>query len=360
MVSALGFGVMRLPARKKGDWNSVNFAAATRVLRAAFESGVNFVDSHHGYHGGLSEVAIGRALKGWKGQRIIIQTKAPFYDDKPQYHFKKLLVEALEKTGVNTIDYLFFHSLRMKDFKKRGKKFFRFTDWAIKKGYIRRRGFSSHDTPENIRTFIDTGEFSNMLVSFNWHVRTVEDTIAYAADRGMGVAVMNPIGGGSLAARAPQILRLLPGAKTSAEVGLRYVLSTPGVTLALSGMNALDQVTENTTTASQKTPMTTRQRRAMQARLKRLDKKARLICTGCGYCMPCPHGVDIPQNFLRFNQARLFGLVEASRAAFKHLRQNRDGDKSAFACKKCGQCLPKCPNNVPIIKQLAETAKLLG
>ncbi|HNT35537.1 MAG TPA: aldo/keto reductase, partial [bacterium] len=223
-VSRLGFGVMRLPARRKGDWGSVNFSRSCKVMRLAMEQGVNFFDSHHLYHHGLSEVAIGKALKGWKGQRIYLQTKTPFYNEEPIDYFKKLLDEALEKMGVNCIDYLLFHSVRLDTFKKRHKQFFKFTDWAMKRGLILHRGFSSHDSPENIKTFVDTGEFSCMLVSYNWLSPAVADVIGHAADKGMGVSIMNPVGGGTLSVTTPQILRLLPGAKSGTEVALRYVL----------------------------------------------------------------------------------------------------------------------------------------
>ena len=102
-ISRLGFGVMRLPARKKGDWGNINFSKSVAVMRAAMEAGVNFFDSHHHYHNGLSEVAIGKALKGFKGQRIYIQTKTGMYNKKSVRWHKQKLEEALEKTGANCI-----------------------------------------------------------------------------------------------------------------------------------------------------------------------------------------------------------------------------------------------------------------
>jgi len=360
MISRLGFGAMRLPARKQGEWHTVNFKRSTEVIRAALDAGVNFIDSHHRYHGGLSEVAIGKALKGQKWPRAIIQTKTPWYNEEPREYFEKLLVEALGKLGVDCIDYLLHHSMRMETWKKRGKAFIKFTDWAINRGLIRHRGFSSHDTPENIREFVDTGEFAVMLVSYNWMNPKVRDVIAYAADQGMGVSVMNPIGGGSLATSTPQILRLLPGAKSASETSMRYVLATPGVTCALSGMNAEEQVEENVAAAKRRLPMTAKQDWKFRERLEEIDRAAKEFCTACGYCMPCKHGVDIPGNFGLMNQVRFFGRTDYARQQYARLKNHKEGDKSAAVCKRCGSCEPKCPNSVPIINQLQEVAATLG
>ena len=359
-VSALGFGVMRLPPRRKGDWGTVNFTRSVEVMRRALAGGVNFFDSHHLYHGGLSEEAIGRALKGWKGRRVVIQTKAPFYEVKPLAYFKNMIVEALAKTGVDCIDYLLFHSMDMKMFKRRGRQFFALTDWAMKRGYIRHRGFSSHDTAANVKAFIDTGEFSAMLLSYNWLNPAMADVLAYGADKGLGVSVMNPLGGGALSAETPQVRRLLPRAKSAAEIALRYVLGTPGVDAAFSGMNTVSQVDENVAVAGRKTYLTVRQRETMLQRLAQIQRRGTLVCTACGYCMPCPHGVDIPANLALLIRTRLLGLKEFAEGQFKHLRTHPGGDKSALPCKRCGKCLPKCPIHAPIIDLLAETAELLA
>lgn len=357
-LSRLGFGAMRLPTRQEGNWNKVDFPESTRVMRAALEEGVNFFDSHHGYHGGDSEVAIGKAIKDWRGPRVYIQTKTPWYNDKPTEYFEKLLYEALEKLGVDCIDYLLHHSMRMNVWKERGRKFIRFTDWAINKKLVKYRGFSSHDTPENIKQFVDTGEFACMLVSYNWMNPQVRDAIAYAADKGMGVSVMNPIGGGALATSTPQILDLLPGAKTASEICLRYVLDTPGVTCTMSGMNTLDQVRENTSVADGTKLLTDEERQRLSHQLNRIERESKEFCTACGYCMPCEQGVDIPENFRLRNQIEFYGRLDWATEQYARLRQHKEGDKSAEACTQCGSCEPKCPNDVPIIKQLEEVKNL--
>jgi len=361
LISRLGFGAMRLPTKTPEDYGDVNYAKATRVLRAAFSAGVNFIDSHHFYHEGNSELAIGKAFKGWKGNHIYIQTKAQWWDyNLKRRDFEEFLHKALTKLGVKTIDYYLMHSLQMDVWQKRGKQFIRFTDWALKRGLIQHRGFSSHETPENVRKFIDTGEFSAMVVSYNWMNRQMRDTIAHAADRGMGVAIMNPIGGGTLATRTPQIMRLLPRARNPAEIGLRYVLATPGVTCALSGMNEVRQVEENVATASRKRMLTSIQLMRMHDRLSKIEEKSKEFCTACGYCMPCEHGVDISRNFELLKQVKFFGRLKWARAQYSRLKNHPKGDRSATACKLCGKCLPKCPNKVPIIKQLQEVEALLS
>lgn len=354
LVSALGYGVMRLPMRK----DKLNASKSQQLLRRALEAGVNFFDSHHLYLNSFSEAAIGRALRGFKARHpIVIQTKTPFYRDEPIDSFKRLLQEAVEKLGVAPIDYLLFHSMSMAMFKKRGRAFFRFTDWAIKQGLIRHRGFSSHESAANIKIFVDTGEFAAMLVSYNWLNRKMDECIAYGAGRGMGVSVMNPIGGGQLAARHPQVLRLLPGAKSSAEVGLRFVLATPGVSVVLSGMNEIEQVDENVRVASRRTPLTPGQQKVMRQRLAQAKQKQDEFCTSCGYCTPCPHGVDIPACFRLLHSETYFGLTDYAKRQYKWLIDNK---MSGQACRQCGACLPKCPNRVPIIERLAETVRLLS
>jgi len=358
-VSRIGFGAMRLPLKKKGDWGSINFSKAIKIMRAAMELGVNFFDSHHLYHNGFSEVAIGKALRGWKKQCIYIQTKTPMYNTEPLSWHQQKIEEALEKLGVNCIDYLLFHSMDLSSFNKRCKDFITLTDWAIKNKYIRFRGFSSHESPENIKRFIDTHEFSVMLVSYNYFNPKMQETIAYAASKDMGVNIMNPIGGGTLAANTTQILRLLPGAKTASEVAIRYALDTPGAACTFSGMSTLEQVQENAAIANRKLMFTPHQRHILMKSIEEFGVNSPNFCSSCAYCMPCPHGVDIPNNFVHLNRSRFLGLTEAAFRAWTKMKINPNGDISANACKQCGLCLSKCPNKISIIEQLSAIKSMM-
>lgn len=367
-VSRVGYGAMRLPMLKgKKEWKDVDFEKSTKCLLTAFENGINIVDTTHFYHTGNSEVAIGKALKLWKGQKIYLQTKTQWYLDKTEKEFWKLLETAIEKTGVCPIDFFLHHSMSLDMFKKKGKQFVKFSDRAMKKGLIKFRGCSVHDSPENIKKIIDTKEFSVMLMSYNLLNPILQDTIAYASEKGIGVSIMNPVGGGILSHDSPKTKGLLPGAKTSAEACVRYVLATPGVVAAMSGMNTILQVKENAEIASRLVPMTQQEWKGMNVKLAERKKESEKFCTACGYCMPCPHGVDIPGNFRLMNETRFFGLLDYGKKGFAGMRKARDPndktktiDKSALACRECGKCLKKCPHKIPIIEQLVQVAEKLG
>ncbi len=171
---------------------------------------------------------------------------------------------------------------------------------------------------------------------------------------------MGPVAGGRLAQPNEDIQKLRAGiAKSSAEIALRFVLSNPGVSTALSGMNAIEQVEENIATASRTEPLTPEEKIQVLESLEENKKLADLYCTACGYCMPCPNGVDIPTNFLYMNYYQIYGLKDYARQQYATLKEKslEDMDVPSWAatCIECGECEPKCPQEIPIIKQLKET-----
>ena len=173
----------------------------------------------------------------------------------------------------------------------------------------------------------------------------------------MGVIIMGPVGGGRLAFPSPTLTRIVPGARTTAEVALRFVLSNPHISLAMSGMNTLKMVRENARVASLAEPLRPALRERVLKHLDRLHRRRDLICTGCGYCMPCPHGVDIPANFALLAYAEVFGLEELAVKRYRTLgrRTDREGRRTpawAAACRQCGVCEPKCPQKIPIRRRL--------
>ena len=167
------------------------------------------------------------------------------------------------------------------------------------------------------------------------------------------------------AAPSSQIRGMVGGVKSTPEIALRFVLSNPNVTLALSGMNTVEMVEENVATASREEPLSTEERQQVLDALQELGRLSDLYCTGCGYCMPCPNGVDIPANLRAMVEYRVWGLHEHARSLYARLGKERKwrGQRVrrwAEACVDCGECEPKCPQNIPIRERLQETALALG
>ena len=195
---------------------------------------------------------------------------------------------------------------------------------AQREGLIRHLSFSFHDSPDALIRLIDSGHFESMTVQYNLLDRANEPGIAHARERGLGVVIMGPVGGGRLAAFSPEINRLVPGgARSTPELALRFVLSNPGVCVALSGMSSVQMVEENVATASRVEPLSDDERVRMGQALDEIRKLADLYCTGCGYCLPCPNDVNIPKNFEYMNYHRLYGLQGLCAAGLRQPRASR-------------------------------------
>ena len=354
-ISALGFGAMRLPM--KGE--HVDEDKAIETIHRAFELGVNYIDSAYFYNNHESEMVVGKALKGWR-DKIIVSTKNPD-GSVDAATWRKVLEEQLRKLDVDKIDVYHFHGLNWSEFEDHITRPGGAMEAARKaqdEGLFTYLSFSFHDSPEALVKLVDTGEFTSVTCQYNLLDRANEPGIARAHEKGMGVVIMGPVGGGRLGAPSPEIQQLLPGgSKSTPEIALRFVLSNPNVSCAISGMSEVKMVEENCATASREEPLSQEERAAVLAQLEEKRKLAELYCTGCEYCLPCPHGVDIPKNFSAMNAYRVYGLKDHAARRYRELAEK---NASAAFCEECGQCEPKCPQKIPIIDQLKETEKTLG
>jgi predicted aldo/keto reductase-like oxidoreductase len=359
-VSVLGFGAMRISRIK----SRIDVELSASILRHAFDLGVNYVDTAAIYSRGRNETIVGKAIQGRRDQ-VFVATKN-YYRGKSEDEWQTHLDGSLERLGTDYIDFYHLHAVRWDVYRKQlgpGKPVERFRK-AKEEGLVRHLCFSSHDKPENIIKLIDSGEFDGMLVQYNLLDRANEQAIAHAHEKGMGVAIMGPVGGGRLAPPSEKIQDMVGGAKSTPDIALRFVLSNPNVTLALSGMTNIEMVKENVVTASREEPLSAEERQRVLEALVETQRLSDLYCTGCGYCMPCPNDVDIPSNFEAMNYYRVWGLEEHARNLYKRLgKRRRRGavvQRWAAACVECGECEPKCPQNIPIRERLKETAAALG
>lgn len=363
-VSALGFGAMRLPMMDFNGKQIINEDLAIPLMRQAFDMGINYVDTAPLYCETLSEITVGKALKGYR-DKVYLSTKNPI-EDNDGGNWMKRLEKSLKKLDTDYIDFYHFWGISLKSFE--GWKNLRYgpleaAQKAKEQGLIKHISFSYHDGPENYKKIVDSGYFESTLIQYNLLDRSNEENIAYAKSKGLGVVVMGPVGGGRLGAPSEKIQGLLKTKITStAEMALRFVLANENVDMALSGMSDLNMVKENLAVASRTGHLTEEEIQHIKTMMEENKELAKLYCTSCDYCKPCPVGIDIPYLFEIMNRYRVYDLKEHAKSAYNEVINGWSWRKSADAskCTQCGACEEKCPQKLPIINQLAETHATLG
>ena len=357
-ISRLGFGCMRLPMRPVGDNSVVDEDQAIAMIHRAFELGVNYIDTAYFYCGGLSEIAVGKALKGWR-DKVILSTKYPF-----DIAFRERLESQLRKLDTDHIDFYHFHGI--------GNSFFTHArhDEAVRgalkakeEGLIRHLSFSFHDKPEVMKKLVDLGIFSSVLCQYNLLDRSNEPGLAYAKAHGLGTAVMGPVGGGRISGMPPAVAeRFGVRVRSSAELALRFVMTNPNVCVALSGMSTMEQVEENAAIASNAAPLSAAELEGINAAMEENRRMSDLYCTGCNYCAPhCPQGVVIPKIFELMNYHRVYGLTALAREQYHAIGASPSSkDRRADECIECGVCEDHCPQKIEIRKQLKDCQATLA
>ncbi len=358
-VSQLGFGAMRLPMVGQGPEAVVDRELAIPMIRRAFEGGVNYIDTAVGYCNNDSQQAVGEALKGWR-DRIVVSTKNPYYGDDEKAWWDNL-EQSLERLGTDHVDVYNHHGLGWQRYTDAVEP--RLSKWMARakdQGLIRHICFSFHDTAEALVKLVDTGYADVVTLQYNMLDRSLEEGIAHAHGKGMGVVVMGPVAGGRLGADTPVMRELLPQIRRVPELALRFVLANPNVTVALSGMETLAMVEENLAITSDPTALGAADYAAIDEQLDRLKATADLYCTACGYCKPCPAEIDIPRVFGLYNRGRVYGMWESARGEYASMPTDTWWRAPhADVCTECGGCEEKCPQKIPIRKQLAEAHEVL-
>ena len=354
-VSQLGYGAMRLPMCGEGDEHRVDRELAIPMIHRAFEGGVNYIDSAVGYCASDSQRVVGEALKGWR-DKIVVSTKNPDYGEDEKAWWKNL-EDSLERLGVDCIDIYNHHGINWKSYTENVEP--RVGKWMQKakdQGLIKHICASFHDDNEALIKIVDTGYAQVITLQYNMLDRGLEEGIAHAHDKGMGVVVMGPVAGGRLGGDSQVLASMVPGVERVPELALRFVLANPNVTVALSGMSTMQHVEENLVTTADEMTLSSDDQAAIDEHLKRLKTMAELYCTGCGYCMPCPEEVNISAIFGIFNRGRVYGLWDDAKKGYSGIAAK---DKGADACIECGECEEKCPQKIEIRKQLKEAHEAL-
>ena len=360
-ASVLGFGCMRLPM---DDDKTVNRDKAIPMLHKAYELGVNYFDTGKWYCEQDSERTLGEALKGMDRSKVYVSTKYA-HEHSTAADLREKFETSLSLLDIDYVDFYHLWGISWKFFTEKIdipdgplKTFLKLKE----EGLVRHLSFSFHSEPEDIHKIVDTGIFESMLCQYNLLDRKNEEGIAYAASKGLGIAVMGPVGGGRLGAPSEAVAQLLPGQErvSSAELALRFVLANPNVAIALSGMSEINHVIENAEVASRDDYLSAEEITRIERSAEENQKMMDLYCTGCKYCMPCPQNVNIPHIFQAMNYYKVWDLKEHAKNSYKEIGEVDwvKGEK-ADACVECGECEEKCPQHIPIIEQLKESRAVL-
>jgi predicted aldo/keto reductase-like oxidoreductase len=361
-ISILGFGCMRFPLREDG---SIYEELSERMMDYAIERGVNYIDTAWPYHEGESEPFVGRFLEKYGHRdRVNLATKLPSWLIEKREDMDYYLDEQLKRLRTNHIDYYLVHALnknRWEQLKKCG--IFDFLSAVKEDGRVRNVGFSFHDDLSTFKEIVDSYNWNFCQIQYNYmdtEFQAGKKGLLYAAEKGLGVIVMEPLRGGKIAGRIPpEVQRLLDSQKkdySPVEWALRWVWDHPQVTLLLSGMTALEHVVENAEVASkaESSSLTEKEKSVIKEIRDIYRTRMKILCTDCKYCLPCPAGVNIPRVFQLYNDAFIFDDMEAARRDYNMFLKE---DEKAHNCIECGKCENLCPQKISIIEKLAQAVK---
>ena len=352
-TSLLGFGCMRFPVDAQGK---INEPEAERMIDRAIAAGVNYIDTAYPYHNGDSEPFVGKVLKKYDRGSFYLATKLPCWNVKTLEDVDRLFNEQLSRLQTEYIDFYLMHAMN-------GELFARMEKLGVVKrleelkaeGRIRNLGFSFHDSYEAFERIITYRDWDFCQIQLNYM-----DTKDGPGMRGYELAekldiplvIMEPIKGGSLARFAEditEVFRTMDKDASIASFALRWVGSLPNVKVILSGMSAMDQVEDNLATFEKFRPLSEQEKETIESVVTLINSRVQNGCTGCGYCMPCPAGVDIPGNFSAWNTYHMYQNYNVVRWNW----ENQLGEsKQAKNCIQCGKCEQACPQKLSIREDL--------
>ncbi|WP_405295082.1 aldo/keto reductase [Methanobrevibacter sp.] len=364
-ISPLGFGAMRLPLKN----GRIDREKASKLIYHAIDNGVNFIDTAYLY--GDSESFLGEVLQGEYRDKVKLCTKLPAINVRKYEDMENILSEQLKRLQRDSIDYYLIHAVDLKAMNRLIKRgLFKFISKVKSEGKIRHVGFSYHGPKEEFALLIDGYDWDVVMVQYNYFDENVQasmEGIEYAASKGIGILVMEPLKGGILAGKMPKeaedIFKKANPNKSTAQWALEWVLNNRNVTCVLSGMNTFQQLDENLESANDVTPlsMSLEDMQTVELVKRVMRDSLKINCSTCGYCMPCPQGVNIPECMKIYNEKYLFGhkglFNQSLIDYYQYVGGIMGNSGNAGRCNGCGKCLRKCPQKLDIIAELKKVKK---
>lgn len=361
-LSLLGFGAMRLPVNADG---SIDEAQVSEMVDYAMKHGVNYFDTAYPYHGGQSELVMGRVLKAYPRDSYYLATKYPGHQISSQYDPAAIFEEQLKKCGVDYFDFYLLHNVY-----ENSMETYLDPKWGIldyfkeqkRLGRIKHLGFSSHAQVDCLKKFLDICgkdmEFCQIQLNYlDWTLQDAKAKYELLTAHGIPVWVMEPVRGGKLAKLNEKEETKLKEARNDESVtawGFRFLQGLSNVKMILSGMSSLEQMKENVTTFSSQKPLSEKENALLLDIAEGM--KDSIPCTACRYCCDgCPKGLDIPNLLSAYNEIRFSPNVNVGMRM-----EALPEEKRPSACIGCGKCARICPQGIDIPKAMKEFAEALN
>lgn len=360
-LSILGYGCLRFTKNN----GKIDLKKAETEIMEAIHGGVNYFDTAYVYQG--SEAALGEILKKNNCRKQVhIATKLPHYLIKSRAGLEKCFQEQLRRLQTDYVDYYLMHMLNDADtwevLREKGVQ-----DWIEEKmrlGQIRNIGFSYHGNSENFKALLDAYDWDFCQIQYNYmdeYTQAGKEGLLYAEGKGIPVIIMEPLRGGKLVQLLPEEAKKLfceaKPKRSPAEWAFRWLWNQTGVTVVLSGMNSLEMVRENVRVASEAEAksLTEADMELFDKVKQEINRKIKVGCTACGYCMPCPQGIDIPGTFRCYNEM----YTERPKVGKKEYMMTtafRKNQNPASKCIRCGKCEQHCPQKIEVRRELRQAS----
>lgn len=363
-LSALGMGTMRLPLIDGKD-EQVDEAKTAEIIAYAFENGINYVDTAWGYHGGNSELVMGKILEKYPRESFYLATKFPGYDLANMPKVEEIFEKQLEKCRVDYFDFYLFHNVCEMNIDAYLDSKYGIYEYLLKQkenGRIRHLGFSAHGGYDTMKRFLEAYgekmEFCQLQINYiDWDFQDAKKKAELLKEYGIPVWVMEPLRGGKLAALSSEdeaaLKELRPEEKIPAWA-FRFLQSLPEVKMILSGMSTMGQLEENIRTFEEEKPLNDAE---MERLLDIADNMINGVpCTACRYCTShCPQGIDIPAMLKLYNEHVFTGGGFIAPMTIEAIpEEHRPG-----ACVGCQSCEAVCPQQIKISEVLADFVQKL-
>lgn len=357
--SVLGFGCMRFPLNADG---SIDEIESQKMIDKAMSQGVNYIDTAFPYHGGASEPFVGRALKKYKREDFLLATKLPIWKIDSREHAREVFEDQLKRLDVDYVDFYLLHALDQTKWNTILKfDLLSLVEEFKAEGKIKYLGFSFHDEFPVFDTIVNYRQWDFCQLQLNYMDMDIQaglKGLQMAEQLGIPVIVMEPIKGGSLATLPDDVTAMFKKENSEASLSswaLRYAASLSNVKVILSGMSTMEHVDDNLNTFVNYKPLSDIELALIDEVTSILKSRTKNGCTGCAYCMPCPLGVNIPNNFKYWNNAYVYD----NHPSFKSKLEAMSSEGSDL-CVACGACEAMCPQQIKIIEDLSKISEYLN